>query len=115
MEGQLVLFQPHANSLTNISIGTEYYISRDLAVRAGFYTDYANTPKIASGGTDQSEHIDLYGVTASVSHYTRNTPVTLGGGKTYGKGQAQIVGGVTPVQTAVVDGWMLFLSSAYSY
>lgn len=84
-------------------------------MRAGLYTDYANTPKIQPGDINQAEHIDLYGGTLSISHFTRNTSVTLGGGLTYGSGKAQIISNRTDIQTADSQGWMLFLSSSYSY
>ena len=115
LDGQLILLRERANAVTNFALGAEYYLTSNWAVRAGLYSDYANTPKIDTGGSDQSEHIDIYGATASVSHFTRNTAVTLGGGVTSGRGQSQIRGGTTPVQTAVSESWMLFLSSSYSY
>ena len=99
----------------NFAVGAEYYLSRNFAVRAGFFTDYANTQKVGTGGVNQNEHIDIYGVTASVSHFTGNTAVTVGGGTTYGQGKTQIISGSTAVQTASQQGWLLFLSSSYSY
>ncbi len=115
LDGQSVLLRARANTVTNFALGTEYYLTRNWAVRAGLYSDYANTSKIDAAGSDQSEHIDIYGATASFSHFTRNTAVTLGGGVTHGRGQSQIIGGSTAVQTAVSESWMLFLSSSYSY
>ncbi len=117
--GKIVTFKGHEDAgiedVINIAVGTEYYFTRNWAMRAGLYTDYANTPKVQSGGINQNEHIDLYGGTLSMSHFTRNTSVTLGGGLTYGSGKAQIIGGRTDIQTANSKGWMLFLSSSYSY
>ena len=101
--------------VTNFAIGSEYYLSKNWATRAGFYTNYANTPEISSSGVNQNEHIDLYGLTASVSHFTRNTSVILGAGYTFGEGQAQIIGNSTRIQDAESTGWMIFLSSSYSY
>ncbi len=116
---KIVTFKGHEDSgiedVINIAVGTEYYFTRNWAMRAGLYTDYANTPEVQSGGINQAEHIDLYGGTLSMSHFTRNTSVTLGGGLTYGSGKAQIIGNSTGIQTADSQGWMLFLSSSYSY
>ncbi len=103
-----------ADVVNNFSFGTEYYLSKNWAMRGGAYTNYANTPKITSGSVNQSEHIDLYGGTLSVSHFTRNTAVTLGAGYTFGEGKAQIKGG-TEIQSMMSEGWMFFLSSSYSY
>ncbi len=105
----------NAEAVNNIAIGTEYYLDRNWALRGGFFTDYANTPKLKSGTTNQNEHIDLYGLTTSISHFTRNTSVTLGGGYTTGNGKAQIIGGSFNMQDASSEGWMFFLSSSYSY
>ncbi len=102
-------------AVNNISLGAEYYLSRTWAMRGGLYTDFANTPKISSDKINQSEHIDLYGATLSLSRFTRNTSVTFGGGYTHGDGKAQIIGGSYNVQDVVSKGWMLFLSSSYSY
>ncbi len=61
------------------------------------------TKKIVNGGT------------MSISHFTRNTSVTLGGGLALGSGKAQILSGRTDIQTVDSKGWMLFLASSYSY
>jgi long-subunit fatty acid transport protein len=116
--GAIVMFKNNPEPLadvTNIALGAEYYLTKYWAARTGFYTDFSNTPKIVEGGVNQAEHIDIYGLTASLSHFTRNTSVTLGGGLTYGKGQAQIIRDNTSIQTADIRGWMLSLSTAYSY
>ena len=104
-----------ADEVNNIALGAEYYFTRNWALRGGFFTDYANTPKVSSGRINQLEHIDLYGGTLSISRFTRNTAVTLGGGYTYGTGKAQIIGNSTDIQNAESQGWMFFLSSSYSY
>ncbi len=117
--GDIVSFKGHTDSgiedVVNIALGTEYYFTRNWALRAGLYTDYANTPDVQTGGINQNEHIDLYGGTMSISHFTRNTSVTLGGGLTLGSGKAQILSGRTDIQTVDSKGWMLFLASSYSY
>ncbi|MGE5808494.1 MAG: OmpP1/FadL family transporter [Nitrospirota bacterium] len=116
--GDIVQFKASSEPLAdvvNVALGTEYYITKNWAARAGFYTDFANTPKIVEGGINQAEHIDNYGVTASISHFTRNTSVTLGTGFTYGTGQAQIIGDSTSIQKAESRGWMINLSSTYAY
>lgn len=102
-------------SVDNIALGLEYYLSKNWAMRGGFFTDFANTPNISSTEVNQNEHVDLYGTTLSISHFTRNTSVTLGSGYTYGDGKAQIIGGSYNVQDATSKGWMFFLSSSYSY
>jgi len=96
----------------NASLGTEYYLSKKWAIRAGLYTNRANTPDIQAGVTSIEEKIDLYGASMSISNFTGSTSVTLGGSISYGKGLSQITGD-TSVQTASTLGWLLFLSSSY--
>lgn len=117
--GDIVTFKGHADAgiedVLNIALGTEYYFTKSFALRGGLYTDLANTPKVSSGEANQPEHVDLYGGTLSISSFTRNTSVTLGGGYTYGAGKAQIISNSSGIQDALSQGWMVFLSSSYSY
>jgi hypothetical protein len=64
---------------------------------------------------NQNEHVDLFGGTLSMSHFTRNTAVTLATGYAYGEGKTQVIGGSTKIQDVVAQGWMFLLSSSYSY
>lgn len=102
-------------SVMNIALGTEYFLDRSWAVRGGLYTDMANTPKLDASRSNQDEKIDLYGMSLSVSNFSRNTSVTLGGSLTMGSGKAQILSGSKEIQNVDQAGWMMFLSSSYSY
>lgn len=102
-------------SVLNGSFGAEYYMSRSWALRAGIFTDLANTPDLDSSLSGQFEKIDLYGVSASISNFSRNTSITLGGSLTSGSGKAQIVTDSTELQNVDALGWTIFLSSSYSY
>jgi long-chain fatty acid transport protein len=96
----------------NVAMGSEYYLSKKWAVRAGVFTNNANTPAIQAGVTSIEEHINLYGVSMSLTNFTGDTSVTFGGNINYGTGQSQILGD-TSVQNASTFGWLLFLSSSY--
>ena len=96
----------------NVALGAEYYPTKKWAVRAGVYTNMANTPNIQVGVTKIEEKINLYGLSLSVTNFSGDASVTLGGSVNYGKGQSQIIGG-TSVQDASTSGWLLFLSSSY--
>jgi len=102
-------------SVFNSAIGMEYYYTRNWALRAGLFTDMANTPDINTERWGQAEQIDIYGGTLSVSHFTRNTSITLGSGVSQGNGKAQMLAGQTETQNVKLSAWMLFLSSSYSY
>jgi len=99
----------------NVALGTEYYVTRKWAVRAGLFTNMANTPSIRAqaGITPIEEHINLYGASLSLSNFTGSSSVTLGGSFSYGKGQSQITGDSSVIQNATTSGWLIFLSSSY--
>jgi long-subunit fatty acid transport protein len=101
-------------SVLNMAAGLEYYFSRNWAFRGGFYTDLANTHSLEEGRVNQPENVDLYGLSMSLSNFTRNTSVTLGASMAKGSGKAQITGD-TSVQDLDIETWMVFLSSNYSY
>lgn len=96
----------------NAALGTEYYVSNKWAVRAGIYTNMANTPNIQAGVTNYEEQINLYGASLSVSSFSGSSSITLGGSINYGKGKSQILGDLS-VQDASTLGWLIFLSSTY--
>ena len=102
-------------SVLNGSFGAEYFMSKSWAVRAGIFTDLANTPELDSSVSGQFEKIDLYGVSASISNFSRNTSITLGGSLTTGSGKAQIVSDSMDLQNVEALGWTIFLSSSYTY
>jgi long-chain fatty acid transport protein len=96
------------------AVGTEYYISKKWAVRAGLFTNLANTPPIVAGVTSIEEHVNIYGGSLSLTRFSGDTSVTLGGSMSYGVGQSQIGGtSSTAAQDATTFGWTMFLSSSY--
>lgn len=100
-------------AVVNGALGAEYYINPNWAVRGGFFTDFANTKDVVAGGTNQDEHIDLFGGSLSISHFTKNTSLTFGGNYKYGSGKAQIT--ANSIQDASLSSWSMFVSSSYSY
>lgn len=102
-------------SVVNAALGAEYFWSKSWAVRGGLFSNMANTPDIDPTRYNQDEKVDLYGMSLSVSNFTRNTSVTFGGSLTMGSGDAQILSNRTDIQNVEVEGWMIFLSSSYSY
>lgn len=102
-------------AVLNLALGTEYYFNKDWAIRGGLFTNRANTPDLDPAQMNQREQMDLYGASLSLSRFTRNTSVSLGGNVSYGTGKAQIERDSTAIQDASTFGWTLFLSSSYSY
>jgi len=103
------------NSVINVALGTEYYLTDTVAVRAGAYSNAANSPKLQSGLTAQAEHVDLYGMSASITRFARNSSLSLGASYSFGSGQAQVIDGSTDIQALDVSNLAVFLSTSYAY
>jgi len=102
-------------SVTNFAIGAEYYLDKNWAVRGGIYSNLSSAPTITTGVTsDAEEQTDIYGLSMSISHFTQSASITLGTTITSGKGTAQITTDTT-TQDVKVFGWMVNLSSSYSF
>lgn len=99
----------------NAAVGTEYYYTKNWAVRGGVFTDMANTAEVQSGRQNQDEHLNLYGVTASITNFTRNTSVTLGGSYSMGRGKAQVIADYDGIQNVNAQGYSIYISSSYMY
>lgn len=101
-------------SFLNVSLGTEYYFSRKLALRGGFYTNFANTPDVLNGKSGQEEHLDIYGTSLSLTTFTRGTSLTLGVVHTNGAGKAQVTAG-NAVQDVVFQSYMFYIGTSYFF
>lgn len=102
-------------AVVNVAVGTEYYPTERIALRGGLFTNRANTPTLSSGGVNQPEHIDIYGASLSVTHFTRSSSVTVGGSYGIGNGEAQIISNSSSIQDAEVQNLSAFVSAGYSY
>lgn len=105
----------NTNQVTlNYALGVEYYLTNAIPVRAGVFTNFANTPEIVEGQINQSDHINLYGVSLALSWETRNSAITLSGYSQSGSGQAQIVEG-TPIQETDIHMMSFSLTGTAKY
>ncbi len=104
-------------SATNAALGAEYYLNPRWALRGGLYSDFASTPKLQSGFTayNQPEHVDLYGIAMSVSHFERNSSISLGFNYAAGSGKAQIISEVASLQDIDMENLGVFLAASYTY
>ncbi len=106
-------------AVLNIALGTEYYFSKSWAMRAGIFTNGSNSPDLPvitrTAFSPIPEDTDIYGGSLSISRFTRNTSVTLGGSFSYGTGKSQVVSGSNATQDETIRSWTIFISSSYSY
>ena len=115
-------FEKAKSSVLNFSLGSEYYLSTEWAVRGGFYTNMANTPELQTTNVTtngvQDPHVDLYGLSISLSRFSRNSVLSFGINTMFGSGKAQLfpaVSGNTKLQDVEINTLSLFLSTTYSY
>ena len=108
-------------AVLNFALGAEYYLNSHWAVRSGFYSNYANTPKLRSTGVSgiQDDHVDMYGLSLSVSQFSRNSTLTAGFTFMNGNGKSQLfspdASGNANLYDVNVFTTTLFLSATYSY
>lgn len=103
------------DAVINGAVGAEYFLNRNWALRGGLFTDFASTPDIRNDTSEQPEHVDLYGGSLTVSHFTKNTSISCGGSYKIGSGKSKINGGANGIQDVDANNWTLFVSSSYSY
>jgi long-chain fatty acid transport protein len=97
------------------AVGMEWYFSPKTALRMGIFTQNANTQDVMAGSQNQDEHLDLLGLSASLTQFTRNSSITGGFSVTYGEGEAQVFSNSPSVQDVESLGYSIFLSTSYSY
>jgi len=101
--------------LVNVAAGLEYYITGKIAMRMGAFSNMSNTPKLVSNAINvYNEHIDIFGGTFSLTHFTRSSAISAGAAGTYGTGKAQITGG-TNIQDVEYLGLSIFISASNSF
>ena len=115
--GDLVYYEEmtERSRIVNFAIGTEYYVTDFLALRAGFFSDYSNTPTLGSNRINQIEHVDIYGASLSATVFRGMSGITLGVTKGWGSGEAQIVSNSPQIQDVEIDNLTIFISASYSY
>lgn len=102
--------------LTNFAIGTEYYYSPTMALRAGIYSNMSSAPEIKSGILAVTEDdVDMYGLSFSASHFGRGSSLTGGLAYAWGSGDAQVTDDVTQIQPVDITSWTVYLSNSYGF
>ena len=99
----------------DLALGMEWYFSPKTALRMGVFTQNANTLEVVAGGQNQNEHLDLVGLSASLTRFSRNSSITGGFTINYGEGEAQVFSNNPTVQDVESLGYAIFLSTSYSY
>ncbi|RJQ72251.1 MAG: hypothetical protein C4519_18905 [Desulfobacteraceae bacterium] len=103
------------SAVWNAALGVEYYFRDNLALRAGLYSDMANTDELTRGAVNQVEHVDIYGASLSLSMFHGPSSITLGASYGYGGGEAQIIDGDISIQDVEIRNISVFLAASYSF
>ncbi len=115
--GDLVYYEDMSgrSEIVNFFLGTEYYLTDSLAVRAGFFSDYSNTPLLEDNRVDQIEHVDIYGADLSFTVFRGMSGITIGVSGGWGSGESQIVASSPEIQDVEVKNMTVYVSASYSY
>lgn len=99
----------------NMAMGVEYYPTSRWAVRGGLFTNFAATPEIDPSRVNQQEHVDLFGLSTSLTRVTSGASIT--GGVTYaqGSGKAQLFSNIPTVVAVERRSLTLFMSTSTTY
>lgn len=97
----------------NLSFGSEYYLSDKSALRAGFFTNNANTFDVQEGKTSQSPHVDMYGVTLSYSLLSPGSSFTVGTIYSMGKGKGQVISDSTVINDVERSTVSFYVTGSY--
>jgi long-chain fatty acid transport protein len=111
------------DSALNFAFGTEYYLNPSWALRAGFYSNNANTPKLSNQGLapgeQQLEHVDMYGLSFSFTRFSSNSSLSLGINYSNGTGKSQLFpadnNGNALLQDTEMSSFTFFISATSSY
>jgi len=103
------------DAVTNLALGTEYYVSPKWALRGGLFTDFANTPDLKTGSANQLEHVDLWGITGSVTRFSRNASLTVGFNYSTGEGKAQILRNNTAQQDVEIANLGVYFAASSAF
>jgi long-chain fatty acid transport protein len=104
------------NSTWNLAVGSEYFINNKWGIRGGVYTNNANTPdNIGKGSNYKGEHIDLIGISSSITKYNKSSSVTFGFNYMGGKGEGRLNANSNRVQDIEIKDISLFVSTSSSF
>jgi long-subunit fatty acid transport protein len=104
-----------AEEVINYALGIEYYFTAEWAIRGGYYTNESNAPEVSSGKLNQTDHVDLDGVSLSITRFSKTSSITLGYSYASGDGEAQVITGSPEIQDLEQTIETVYLSTAYHF
>jgi long-chain fatty acid transport protein len=104
-----------AEEVINYAFGIEYYLNAEWAIRGGIYTNESNTPEVSSSELNQTDHVDLTGISLSISRFSKTSSITIGLSAASGDGEAQVITGSSQIQDLESTIETLYLSTSYKF
>jgi long-subunit fatty acid transport protein len=108
-------FNNQKNSVINLSLGGEYFLSANHAARFGLYTNRTNVKKYNQVTRNVDSRMDRYGLTSGYSFYSKLNEITLGILYSFGDGQVQPYSGSTSIRDVSYYDVKMILSSTYGF
>ncbi len=108
------LAQYSKNSVINLALGMEYYLTPAFPLRAGIFTNLDSRPKLKENTSGQRDHIDYTGGTVFITWAQPNSHIGAGVIYQMGTGQAQKLegGSLNDVEAST---FTLALSATHSF
>ena len=110
IKGDLSIYERVA--ITNYAAGLEWYITPNVPMRFGVFTNNDARPKIDESKTDQQDNIDYMGYSMFFVWAQPNSQISLGGIYQAGKGKAQKIGNTTTTQDVEASSTTLAFSAS---
>jgi len=98
----------------NASAGYEHFFNSRWNSRFGLYTNNANTATPSSSDTLPVEHVDEYGITASVGRFTRTSSVSVGIAYVSGSGTRSNLTDSGQTVPVFINATTLYLTAYYT-
>ncbi len=99
--------------VNNWAVGTEYYLTPNLPLRLGAFSNYSFAPAISKKKEGQVDHLDFIGGSFSASWSTKESTISLGGIMQMGSGESQKVGD-SSIQEIEALSYTIFFAGSYS-
>lgn len=102
-------------SVLNYAIGTEYYVTPSIPIRAGFFTNYDSTPMPTTSGSHSADHIDYMGMTIFAALAQPTSQLSAGAVIQKGTGKAKKLLEVAALQDIEAFAYTLAFSATHSF
>ncbi len=102
-------------SVTNFSLGAEYYVTPTIPMRFGMFSNNDARPDIDESKSGQRDHIDYMGYSLFGSLVQPNSQISVGIILQTGSGKAQKISGVTTTQDVVASSNTFAFSATHNF